>query len=91
MLFAAYMTSIENQFEFVTKAWVNKPNFKEGGVGFDLVIGQNTHDNRVRTAKLILDDPHNPVTLTAPKDWVIPTGGGYFFAPSISTLEDKLS
>jgi Dyp-type peroxidase family len=25
------------------------------------------------------------------KDWIVPTGGGYYFAPSISTLRDVLS
>lgn len=26
--------------------------------------------------------------LTAPEDWIIPTGGGYTFAPSISAIHD---
>jgi hypothetical protein len=29
--------------------------------------------------------------LTAPDDWVIPTGGGYFFAPSICALRKVLA
>jgi hypothetical protein len=24
------------------------------------------------------------------RDWVIPTGGGYFFVPSISALRDEI-
>ena len=33
LLFLAYQTSIENQFEFVIKNWVNNPDFKDPGVG----------------------------------------------------------
>ena len=60
--FLAYQTSIENQFEFVVKNWVNPPNFKEPfnkapdgtpinqGGGHDPILGQNgnTGENRVR-------------------------------------------
>ena len=80
LLFASYQTSIEGQFEFATRAWVNNPDFKDVGVGFDLVIGQNNTpgENRVRTAKLLLDTTQVPIEVKTSKDWVIPTGGGYF-------------
>jgi hypothetical protein len=29
-------------------------------------------------------------TITAPLQWVTPTGGGYFFAPSIPAIRDVI-
>jgi Dyp-type peroxidase family len=86
LLFLAYQVSIVDQFEFVTQNWVNNPDFKQNGVGHDPIIGQNAADpNRVRTFALNLPNEVQPIT--ADQEWVIPTGGGYFFAPSIDTLQ----
>lgn len=90
LLFLAYQTSIVEQFEFVTKFWVNNPDFKEAGSGHDPILGQNNQDpNRERQFKFTVDKHGKQEThqVTLRQDWVIPTGGGYFFAPSISALK----
>lgn len=91
LLFLAYQTSIVEQFEFVSKFWVNNPNFKESSSGHDPILGQNNTpgENRQRQFKLTFktnDGNERTETVTINADWVIPTGGGYFFSPSISAL-----
>jgi Dyp-type peroxidase family len=110
LLFMAYETSLVDQFEFVTRAWVNNPDFKESSQppdatqpgGHDPIIGQNNNPNaqgardRVREFTLTyVDGQGQPQVkrvstgMMSPqeRDWVIPTGGEYFFAPSIAGLE----
>ena len=85
LLFLSYQTSIVDQFEFVTKFYVNSADFKQGGAGFDPIIGQNAHDpHRRRSFRLHLQGESQPIE--AAQEWVIPTGGGYFFAPSLKGL-----
>jgi Dyp-type peroxidase family len=90
LLFLAYQTSIVEQFEFVQQAWANNPEFKdksENGElrsGFDLIIGQN--GTEPRDFVLPMEDGTRQI-VRADKTWVIPTGGGYYFSPSISTLQ----
>jgi hypothetical protein len=45
---------------------------------------------RRRTFDLFTPDGSSQQTLTAPQQWVMPTGGGYFFTPSISAIRDVL-
>jgi Dyp-type peroxidase family len=118
--FVAYQTSIEDQFEFITKNWVNNPDFMEpegsdvrplaeGKLrepnersGYDPIIGQNNREgqNRVRefTVGFVDQDGQRRAARLTTADaegngleWVIPTGGGYFFAPSIRAIREVLS
>jgi Dyp-type peroxidase family len=86
LLFACYQTSIEGQFEFVVRNWVNNENFKDKGVGTDPILGQNSAGGKSRARQCVMPLNGRDVNIDLPEDWVIPTGGGYFFSPSISTL-----
>ncbi len=107
LMFVCYQTSIPNQFEFIQIKWVNNPGFIFGKkrpsppndavvVGIDPIIGQSTLNGvpQPRTAdEPIPNYPTGNVrsTLQEPVDFVVPTGGAYFFVPSIAALENELS
>jgi Dyp-type peroxidase family len=88
LMFVCYGSTIEDQFEFITRRWVNSAIQPNSG-GHDPIIGQR--DQRGDRARFV-DAPtrSGTVRLTLDAEWVTPTGGGYFFAPPIAALTDVL-
>jgi Dyp-type peroxidase family len=89
LMFLSYQASIKEQFEFLANHWANIENQPQAG-GHDPIIGQDpTALNRSRKITLIAATGET-VDIALPIEWVIPTGGGYFFAPSISAIKTVL-
>lgn len=87
LLFMCYVTSIKDQFEVLNSDWMNRVNGPEGDAGHDLLVGQGAGATRERTAQLrAAEAGGTPTPIATLSEWVTPTGGGYFFAPSISAL-----
>ncbi len=87
--FLCYQASIVDQFEFLQQNWTNNPGAPTAG-GHDLIIGQTP--KAIRTMDLLPIVPGQAgETVTAPLQWVTPTGGGYFFAPSLTAIRDILA
>ena len=88
LMFLCYGATIEDQFEFFTRRWANSPIQPNFG-GHDPIIGQ--HDGRGSRARFI-DVPATGGTrrVHIENEWVIPTGGGYFFSPPIEAIAGVL-
>jgi Dyp-type peroxidase family len=103
LLFLSFQSSIANQFEFLCSRWMNQavlpdnPSGHAEGLGNDMLVGQGFGD-RVRFAYIRIATPNSGPpddykignTQMDVKDWVVPTGGGYFFTPSLSAMRDVL-
>ncbi|MFN2569700.1 MAG: peroxidase, partial [Candidatus Dormibacteria bacterium] len=94
LLFVSYQTSISDQFEFLTSEWMGDSTNPGMPGGHDMVVGQNGQPGQSRERRCVVPriDPSGlhlgEVHTTS--DFVIPTGGGYFFSPSISAIRDVL-
>ena len=89
LMFLCYGGSIEDQFEFLQRRWSNSPAQPNVG-GFDPIIGQSgRRGSRVRS--IDFPTPGGTVRIHIKDEWVTPTGGGYFFAPTIAAIRDVLS
>jgi Dyp-type peroxidase family len=91
LIFVSYQSSIQNQFEFVSRQWASRDDLPVvppgGGIsGLDAIIGQSADGGRERSS-ILFSPAGAAVPVKIPSDLVVPTGGGYFFSPSISTLQ----
>jgi len=86
LLFKCYVTSIENQFEFVQQQWVDEPDFSQPGSGVDATMGQSASATRpFLGAAPLSHDPGKKPHLNL-KLFVHMEGGEYFFAQSIPAM-----
>lgn len=88
LVFVCYASTIEDQFEFLTRRWADSPIQPNFG-GHDPIIGQR--DSRGNRTRFIdVPTPAGPRRVHIKKEWVIPTGGGYFFSPPIEAIAGVL-
>jgi Dyp-type peroxidase family len=85
LLFMAYMTSITDQFEFVMQNLFNDRAFKKPLTGVDPLVGAAQRGDPRGRIRTVLPGRKTSVQISL-QNWVTTTGGGYFFAPSISAL-----
>jgi Dyp-type peroxidase family len=91
LLFLSIQSSIEQQFEFLMARWINDPARPKMPGGHDMLIGQNAAaEDGIRRCS-IFGSGLQQAQIATDQQWVIPTGGGYFFMPSISALRDVIS
>lgn len=87
LVFLCYASTIEDQFEFLTRRWANSPIQPNLG-GHDPVVGQEGREPRARFVDF--PTPKGAVRLHLEREWVTVTGGGYFFAPPIGAIAGVL-
>jgi deferrochelatase/peroxidase EfeB len=90
LLFLSIQASIEDQFEFLQARWMNDPTRPKMPSGHDLLVGQNPAQGEPRTCSMFGAGLQQIGVETA-AEWIIPTGGGYFFLPSRSAIRTVLS
>ncbi len=87
MIFIALNASIERQFEFVNREWMNYGNDFGLGNDKDILTGQRTpHDTAVVQGNAASFAPDPPVMCADLPRFVVLRGGDYFFVPSLSAL-----
>jgi Dyp-type peroxidase family len=91
LLFLSIQTSIEEQFEFLQARWINDESRPKMPGGNDMIVGQNAPTRDGVRRCMLFGGGLAQAEVSSAAQWVIPTGGGYFFVPSLSALRDILT
>jgi hypothetical protein len=92
LLFVSYQSSIADQFEFLCTSWMGSPTNPRSPSGFDMLVGQNGHPGQGRKRHCVVFGKDLAAgTVSTFADYVVPTGGGYFFSPSITAMRETLA
>jgi Dyp-type peroxidase family len=91
LLFLSIQSSIEDQFEFLQTSWMNDDSRPKMPGGNDMIVGQNAAAVEGRRRCTLIDPKLKVHEISTADQWVIPTGGGYFFVPSLSAVRDVLT
>lgn len=91
LLFLSIQASIEQQFEFLSARWMNDDARPKLPGGNDMLVGQNAAaPGGVRRCTLFGAQLQQE-RISTERQWVVPTGGGYFFVPSLAALREVLA
>jgi Dyp-type peroxidase family len=91
LLFLSIQASIEEQFEFLMCRWMGDHSRPKTPGGHDMLVGQNSAVGEDRERRcVIFGAGSQQAEIRSSNQWIIPTGGGYFFVPSIPTLRNIL-
>jgi Dyp-type peroxidase family len=91
LLFLSIQASIEDQFEFLMVRWMGDPSRPKMPGGHDLLVGQNDEPGQKRERRcVIFGSGVEQASVATDAQWIVPTGGGYFFVPSIAALRDVI-
>ena len=98
LLFLAYQSDIERQFEVVQRSWVLPLNFPQINAGQDpLVTPQQTQGVEgafslcpFHHTRALVEDKECPVQTIGIQRFVTTRGGGYYFSPSIDAVHQLL-
>jgi len=87
LLFLSIQSSIEDQFEFLMARWMGDSTRPKTPGGHDVLVGQNDTASERRIRKcVIFGSGLQQSTVATSAQWIIPTGGEYFFVPSLTAL-----
>lgn len=92
LLFLGIQASIDNQFEFLTARWMGDATRPKMPGGHDILVGQNDAPGEGRQRRcVIFGSGLEQATIATNAQWIVPTGGGYFFVPSLTALRRVLA